>query len=575
MLQGTKMDGAKANHSSGNDIRLFISYSWSNKLQRKLLVDKLRAAGYATLCDEQFIGMGEELSKSILEAMDSAHGLVALLTKEALKSIAVREELTRAHSQRLPILALVEKSATIELPWFIKQTRRYEFTNQRDFEGVLEDFVCDIAKQNLSNYESVLLARQMFLEFHRVWKKNFPVTTSQRWRLELANRIVENASSEILSLNTHQFCSIVGGGHNFLMRAKPVFEQASSVYAVSLDSVSKFWVSEKRIDQQVALEYWKAQPSQTHRLFVFGTPESAHEYATILNIHTKKYGATGGVFLCSTAAYHRLLESIGIATHKEDFAVLEYETTAGPAIFKATLDVERFTVVRELSKGVVKEMAAFKEAISQLLHLAPGQLDLTNQVMRWQENLQNDRETWAQRLNVLFGPHKPDLFHIVFIASAATRQADVNVQLRALMRELRELLSSVRNSESVRLKDFWVGDYHPVPAYDSRTNGRILNSEASNFPRMLLMRFDDEESLRRWYADEAHSALRRRIYELVDPSLPPLFARIDAAEGPSSELYEKIEQLASKHLSRRDYKESDTIDDIVCRKPFKPKIRFD
>jgi hypothetical protein len=89
------------------------------------------------------------------------------------------------------------------------------------------------------------------------------------------------------------------------------------------------------------------------------------------------------------------------------------------------------------------------------------------------------------------------------------------------------------------------------------------------------MRFNDEDSLRHWYADPAHSTLRRRIYELIDPALPPLFASIDAKEGPSAQLYETIERLASKHLARRDYRESDTIDDIVCRKQFNPKVRFE
>ncbi len=94
------------------------------------------------------------------------------------------------------------------------------------------------------------------------------------------------------------------------------------------------------------------------------------------------------------------------------------------------------------------------------------------------------------------------------------------------------------------------------------------------------MRFENRESLRQWYEHDEHSAIRRKIFETLDPLFEGLFAEIDriVRDSPTevqvSQLYENIETHAKDFMGRRDYCDTETLLDIVRTKPFRPKIRF-
>ena len=401
---------------------------------------------------------------------------------------------------------------------------------------------------------------------------------TRRWQLDLAHSVIQNALTELSSLNTHHFSSVVGGGYNFLMRAMPVFQNASRVYASSVDTVSGFWMSPDRVDQRTVRDYWRAQPSQTFRLFVFSSPENAHNYVHILNAHARRYGETGRVYLCSAFAYRQVLDSIGEGSMDQDFAVLDYESSTGEqATFKASLEAGRFTVTREVRGSVVRLMEDFKQFFLRLEGLPQGEFNQQLSVMRWQVDLQTTPERWASCLKLIFGSNRPDVLHMVFVArTIVTGSTAVRKQLSQVMRDLRALLSDVRAKRSnILLKDFWVGEGLGIAAHDPTTNGRIETDDSDSFPCVFLMRFDDSQSLKLWYEDPRHATIRRRLYELLDDRMPQMFLHMDAKNGREREhLYAEIERLAAAYLRRRDYVEADTIDDIVLRPSFRPPVPF-
>ncbi len=74
-----------------SELKIFISYSWSNSLQRDYLVSRLRDAGYEPFVDEGEIDFGAELNKTLVYQLATSDVLVAILTKESLNSKAVHQ----------------------------------------------------------------------------------------------------------------------------------------------------------------------------------------------------------------------------------------------------------------------------------------------------------------------------------------------------------------------------------------------------------------------------------------------------------------------------------------------------
>ncbi|MEI9947715.1 MAG: SIR2 family protein [Pseudomonadota bacterium] len=556
--------------------QVFISRSWQERAARELVVKKLLSTGCAVLNRQRETGNIKELNKQILVAMDQAHVIVALLSKQTLALPAVHEELIRAHSQHMRICALVDRAAEGELPWFVHTVA--EYGEGENFDDVLDRLVAEMLNQPLSDYETVALARQQFHELYRVWKRERRGASSRRWQLDLAHNVIQNALAELTSLNTHQFSSVVGGAHNFLMRAMPIFENADNVYAASVDSVSAFWVSPERGDQRVARQYWRVQPAKTQRLFVFRSPENAHEYVHILNAHARRYGDVGRVYLCSAFAYRQILDLIDAGPGDQDFAVLEYRNPGGDtSAFKASLEAGKFTLTRDPGSSVLRLMEDFKQFFLGLEELPPGEISDQVGVMRWEVDLQSTPDKWASRLKRIFGSNQPDVLHMVFVSrTVIKRSVGVRERLTEVMRELRALLADVRTKrDKILLKEFWIGEGLGVAAHDPITNGRIETDDSDSFPCVFLMRFEDADSLKRWYEDPRHAAVRRRLYELLDDRMPQMFLKMDASEGREREqLYAEIERLAAAYLRRRDYVEADTMDDIVRRPSFRPPVPF-
>jgi hypothetical protein len=574
-------------------IKVFISYSWQNMLTRDKLVSKLKDAQHSPQWDQNNISVGDHLHYGILRMLEESDVVVACLTRESVDSTAVHEELTRAHHQYMKIYPIVETSIVTKLPWFLDSDSQLRYSSEQDLIKCIDRLVILLEqdKNIILNHRSHQQIRQQHFYINSLLNRMKIQSPEGPYLNQLATSVIHNLNQELNSLVHENFESIVGEGSNFLVRAKPVFENASKIYAISNDSVSSFWVSSSMLNQKLARDYLQTQPPHTIRLFVFESPDSAHNYCTILNTHAKVYGDIGRVFLCSTHSYKEIVNQFTDSDDKEkwlrssDFAVLVYSNKKGQgsSVYKATLDGKHFKVKRSARGGFPPvEASEVIRFFTSLSDLSPGSIDPDFNVMRWQVDLHKQKDLWARKLYDLFVDREQDVIHLVFFADHAFQDINTKQQLIQKIKNVKALLDNFKedNGNHIQCKDVWFGEFHLSHANDGITNGRIRNSDSRKYPYLLFMRFANAKSLEQWYNDHDHSNVRRSLFELFNPEIAALFNQVDeiAVANPGdvnmSTIYDEIEEKASNYMGRRDYKEAETIIDIVEKKPFRPKIKF-
>jgi TIR domain len=575
--------------------KVFISYSWKNLVTRKYLAGELEKANYELLWDEKNIPLGDHIGKGIVNMIEQSDVVVVLLTPESVESRFVIEELGRAHHQHSTIYPIVHESIATKLPWFIDTNSNLRYTEDEE----LPDCINKLIKALEENRDYIKFRQKIHHEIRQQY--HYVNTLTQRKKFEspegkylnqLAWSTLQNVNNELSSMVKENYSSKIGKGSNFLMRAKPVFENASQIYAVSLDVISSFWVSHNISNQKLARDYLITQPNNTVRLFVFSNPDNAHNYVTVLNAHARKYGQNGRVFICSFDAYENLIDEFAKSDTakqsmllKTDFAILEYSNNAenSISIYKATLDNHFFTVVKNPdSEPLPLDTTDVKKIFAELSTLQPGQIDSDYRVMRWEIDLQNKKKQWADSLVEIFKDRESDVIHLVFFARHAFQDSTAKENLRIKIRDVKSILEELREDKNhhIQCKDVWFGEYHVAAANDARTNGLIYNGESQQFPYLLMMRFTNKASLASWYRFDKHSDLRRKLFELFNSQIADLFTQIDeiARLNPHdvhiSNIYSEIERCASDYMGRRDYQEDETITDIVERTPFRPKIKW-
>ncbi|MEO8052967.1 MAG: toll/interleukin-1 receptor domain-containing protein [Acidobacteriota bacterium] len=573
-------------------LRILISYSWKNMLLRVALVHIIEENGFKAVWDEREIPPGENLNEGIIIMLNSSDAVIACLTEDSLKSKAVLEELTRAHHQGLRIYAVVHSSVATNLPWFLRETVYLSYETEEQLTATFKKLV----RETIQNDAELLKAgriHSIIQKLHRTATKmldrNRFGTSEGKWSHELATAVLKNASDELKSLSISHYKAIVSKGANFLMRAKPVFERASQVYAVSLDTVSSFWVSDENHDQALAKSYLSTQPTNTMRLFVFSTPDSAQNYANVLNNHAARYGADGRVFICTKAAYQEIVRAAD--DDKElfncDFAVLEYKNLGhlsdlnDPIIYEATLDRKFFKVERVNNRHLlpVGEETEMRCVFDDLKKLDVGEIHPRNKVMRWKMYLERSKDEWAAKLHELFPQMDRDFLHFVLFTREAIHNNSAELRLRECVHKIQCAVAKFAEDKNpkIRVKDVWFGESSIVPAFDGRTGGRLISDESRHFPYLLFIRFENQHSLEEWYRFPEHFDMRRSLFEAFDPTLRSLFTAIDEIQSSNQEgvrtvasIYEEIERRAAAFIKRLDYSDTDTIRDIVDREPFSP-----
>lgn len=122
--------------------KVFVSYSWSNSAERRALESELsRVTGIVLLVDRQFIKPGDKIHERIGVMIDASDCIVVLLTPEGLRSVEVRDELSRCHERGKRIVPVVTDGTNMSgLPWYLRDIHFINY-REREFDRVVEEVV--------------------------------------------------------------------------------------------------------------------------------------------------------------------------------------------------------------------------------------------------------------------------------------------------------------------------------------------------------------------------------------------------------------------------------------------------
>ena len=105
--------------------KVMLSYSWGNSAERVALSRHIDSIdGVTVLFDKRDIAIGSRIHETLSDLLAEADCLVVVLTKEALSSKEVLDEVTRAHERNKLVVPIVASDVSGEmLPWFLREIR--------------------------------------------------------------------------------------------------------------------------------------------------------------------------------------------------------------------------------------------------------------------------------------------------------------------------------------------------------------------------------------------------------------------------------------------------------------------
>lgn len=404
----------------------------------------------------------------------------------------------------------------------------------------------------------------------------------RRYKAGVTLRVLTAARDEIQRLTggAESYTQDLSLEENFIVRAGPIFSEASEVYAVSIDELSQFWVSETQ--RARAEEYTRHQPANTVRLFVFSSVENAHLYRYVLAAHYACYGKTGGaVLMCSRKQYQTFWAGIHVERVPEllrkDFAVLIFRE--GNRYGAQARDVEYYEATLSNTKLVCRQLAQLEgyhqvlvEKFGQMRDLADG--DSLDGVTKWRENFKFDDEAWTSALARLFnadaaGVPPRDVIHVVFFSSQAP--SDV---IQFIEKNVRPKLETIQRNGTRLVEDFWFGSRRELElsVSDGIYNGKLRTSNffTNSFPFALVLKFRCAADLTDYYADRVHAEVRKDLLSFCDPSIRNLYELVNRSELDGNErqsIFEAIEATASKYMLRSDFMLDSPLAEALKREP--------
>lgn len=395
----------------------------------------------------------------------------------------------------------------------------------------------------------------------------------RRFRTGITLRVLTAARDEIQHLTggAGTYKQDLSLEENFIVRAGPIFEEASQVYAISIDQYSEFWVAEDQRSR--AQEYTSRQPENTVRLFVFSSIENAQRYRYVLAGHYARYGKSGSVLITSNSSYKHFLGNIDIdkvpeLLHK-DFAIIIFKDSRAGAgedleYFEATLSKNK--LVCEQLNALEGYHQAFISAFEDLRNDLPeGQTKLG--VLKWQEQFKFDDALWSSALSKTFGIQTDNdglrrrpVYHIVFLAATEPSSAVIKHVQERVRLSLDQLMS--KSSGEKLIDDFWFGHRHEalekLQVVDGKSGGSLRTSSllAKDYPFCLVLKFKSVDDLKEYYEHPVHSEVRRDLLCFCEPKLLEMFELLNAEKLSEHEhkiVYEAIEAAATSVLIRADF----------------------
>ncbi len=552
---------------------VFISYSTRDRAVVRLFETALTNENFNVEIDFEGIKVTDPIFSRINEMLLRSNCLLAYVTDDSLKSLNVLEELVRAHDRNLKIISVIEKETNRNnLPWFMQNQLSIEFD-----KGQIDDEMPKIiARLNeiREGYNGLNLSKSRY-EINQMFTD--PKILSLPFKQSLVSKIIEGTIEELKGVLDDNYDFDLAEEKNFITRAFPIFEAAETVYATSLDRVSKFW--KDMASKNIASTYILKHPRKTKRLFVFSSPNELHSYGEILNAHDFWYGDEGLVMVTSISVYKDIIGMIIRDKAEEsillnsDFGILEFNQEDGNITIEAQLRERKliFSKCDEKSSLVLSEK--FKELMDSLSDLEKGEMSAKG-FLRWSYNLHTSDVNWESILEDLFPRIKNTISHLVLFNNRCKLTKD---RLLSYKRELLKLL--VKNK--LAYIELTIGENAEITENDAIFNGQLISEQ--NFKYLILISFPGEKQLRNYYTDQDHSKLRRKLYSEMDENIKYLYNLIDERYEELKvidnrknhgydrtyieDTFETIENIASKYITRIDYFDSEGIKGIIDKKP--------
>jgi TIR domain len=588
-------------------LKIFVSYSWSDSWVRSSLVERLERIGNVKPIYDRESVRPDSISvhEKILDDLIQSDVVLAVLTDQSLKSVEVREELSLAYEWHVPFMFVRDTNVSEKLPWFLKDPSFIQFDlqdrnqNPTDFlnsvEKEIERLKSDYPADQEESHKTVL--KSLYSKLRQMSKSiSLHDPKTKLFRLKMMEDVLEVTATEIKNLISEDYKQDLSLEKSFIVRAGPIFGSATRAYAASVDRVSKFWISEEQ--RTNAQEYTQKQAKSTKRLFVFSNPKNAQYYRQVLAAHHERYGREkeGGVFICAFEQYEKLMhEIVGDKYYKSqfldrDFGVLVFGEGEEEEMYRATLSDTRLAL--ESIKGQNdKKSAASVRRVFDSFSDPNGDFAKKFVIHKWQEFYKDNNEPWKNALREIFqidtnGKSSSsagfgDVYHLVFFSDDA-QDSDL---IHEISREILRLDGLITNDGRKLIKDIVFGaktnfENLRLPLLDGRYNGELLmeNFIFDKLPYWLLMKFENIDDWLVYMNDYTHSEIRENIYKTFDAEnniIKDLYQLLKTTtkEDPSRKLlYRAIEVAASKYMFRAHYSEHFDLDLIVNMldpKPFK------
>lgn len=377
---------------------------------------------------------------------------------------------------------------------------------------------------------------------------------------------VEEASNLHDAMNgTSSFRQRIDRGHHFLERAKRVFGSANRIFAVSLDEVSDFWISPKTSD--LALEFIASQkqsdsPAESvFRLFVFSTPEVAHQYAVRLDQHAQAFPHT---YLCSKEHYERLLPSLLRKTSevrtwlKRDYSVLTFGDSF--EVF-GELDNNELCLTKIGRSNSPFQMERVRQFETDCSVIRPGKTGEVSgiPIAHWDNGFAGNPDAWAKTLLELFPSGRADVFLMTGLLGKTLDQA-------VARKTLSDLRITLRNEHEI------------FSRYKIKTI-RLTRCSAASFGRsaagddwpeyVIVIRFADSEHLQTFARSQEYLQSIRALLVEMSKSDDGLREKLDAAGLGNSDDDSVLEDIVGVHefVWSRILTDDEMINELVLTQP--------
>jgi hypothetical protein len=548
---------------------VFISYSWRQLDYRNLLLPELnKIKDIEIFCDHIMAQASADVWSKISDGIDRCDIILTILSKDALESPEVKDELTRANDRGKPIIPVFETNETDRdiiksLPHFLRTTLQIQFV-----KGKLSDALPQIketieTKRDLFNTSG---NRERLLKSLADLRKLVTHNDERRDVSDLLMKnIINNSISEIRQVISLQYDVDLGREHDFLLRAGPLFGSAKEIYAVTLAWISDFWTDSN--NRLYAINYLRSQSQSTIRLFVFRNPSEFKKYKEVLDANYLRYGENGGVLVTSKKSYESILSRFCVNDMEKllntDFGFLRYED-----------DVELFAWLDSSKLGFKDASLPSKFAINyqsfittlkRLNKVDTGSFCQPDLVYKWKSDL--SEQEIIEVSSALFGKTSGEAIHIVVFNNETLLN-----KLAEVKNKVEQLASRNYQNSRLRCIESWFGKVCDLKATDSTYEGRLSHVDQYNY--MLYMRFEDTEALKAWYTHPAHSGIRRELYCLLSAEAREKYQLIDELKSSGQRakmqaLFEEIEDIIyPKYLNRMDFVEELTPEIITHIKSY-------